>query len=70
MASMISLPLQNNFFFEVDPGDGQVGLLATVESTEYTIGIEYRKYKQGSHPFSSPVPGKECAGATDRAAEI
>jgi hypothetical protein len=31
---------------------------------------EYRKYKRGFHPFSSPVPGEECAGAIGRAADI
>ena len=35
-----------------------------------TIRIEYRKYKRGSLPITSPVPGEECAGTTGRAAEM
>jgi len=31
--------------------------------------LEFRQDERGFHPFSSPVPGKECAGATGRAAD-
>ncbi len=34
------------------------------------LNPEYRKYKRGSLPISSPVPGEECAGTTGRAAEM
>ncbi len=34
------------------------------------VRMEYRKYKRGFYPFSSPAPGEECAGTTGRAAEM
>ena len=44
---------------------GQVSRFAFVRFEQ-----EYRKYKRGPHPFSNPVPRKECAGATSRMTAI
>ena len=43
---------------------------ARCRTAQYALLLHPTKDKRRSHPFSSPVPGKECAGAAGRTADI
>jgi hypothetical protein len=43
-----------------------IGFSCQFVKRKYSGNAEYRENKRGSHPFSSPVLGEECADSTGR----